>query len=201
MLFLKRYADLDDDRLVQLTAEGDERAFRTLVERHQGVVLDYAWRFLGDAQEARDVAQETLLRVYRGAAAYRPNNTFRAWAVRIARNLCLDHVRKKRPLLMEQLPEQADDETPLTAAPAQRGRPGPVQGGAQAARGPAYGAHPAPQRGHALRADRRGHGHHRERGGVAARSRPQGTARHHRPGLRLIGLPFFLRRLSGRPAL
>lgn len=116
MLFLKRYAGLDDNRLVELTAEGDERAFRTLVERHQGVVLDYAWRFLGDAQEARDVAQETLLRVYRGAAAYRPDGTFRAWAVRIARNLCLDHVRKKRPLLMEQLPEQADDETPLTAA-------------------------------------------------------------------------------------
>lgn len=116
MLFLKRYADMDDDKLVALTVEGDERAFRTLVERHQGVVLDYAWRFLGDAQEARDVAQETLLRVYRGAQAYCPGGTFRAWAMRIARNLCLDHVRKKRPVLMERLPEQADTETPLTAA-------------------------------------------------------------------------------------
>ncbi|WP_461211373.1 RNA polymerase sigma factor [Desulfocurvus sp. DL9XJH121] len=116
MLFLKSHDKLADDQLMKLAGQGDEQAFRVLVERHQPMVLDFAYRFLGDAQEARDVAQETLLRVYRNAATYRREGTFRAWVMRIARNLCLDHVRKVRPVLMENMPEQADSETPLTAA-------------------------------------------------------------------------------------
>lgn len=116
MLFLRNHTKLADDELMPLVARGDQRAFRVLVDRHQPLVLDFAHRFLGDAQEARDVAQETLLRVYRNAGNYQPAGTFRAWAMRIARNLCLDHVRKSRPLLMDQLPEQADAETPLSAA-------------------------------------------------------------------------------------
>ena len=116
MLFLKKHVSLDDDRLMELVASGDQKAFRVLVERHQHTALDYAFRFLGDAHEARDVAQETMLRVFRNAGTYRAAGTFRAWVVRIARNLCLDYVRKARPVLMDQLPEQADPETPLTAA-------------------------------------------------------------------------------------
>jgi len=116
MLFLKKHASLDDDRLMELVADGDRKAFRVLVERHQPTVLDFAYRFLGDAQEARDMAQETMLRVYKAAGGYRASGAFRAWVVRIARNLCLDHVRKARPVLMDTLPEPVDHETPLTTA-------------------------------------------------------------------------------------
>ena len=116
MLFLKNYASLDDDRLVLLTADEDHRAFRELVERHQGPVHSFAFRFLGDAHEARDIAQETFLRVFTKASSYTPNGSFRAWTMRIARNLCLDYVRKKKPLVVDQMPEQPDQETPLHAA-------------------------------------------------------------------------------------
>ncbi|MBU1002981.1 MAG: sigma-70 family RNA polymerase sigma factor [Proteobacteria bacterium] len=116
MLFLKNYASLDDDRLMRLTADEDHRAFRELVERHQGPVYSFAFRFLGDAHEARDIAQETFLRVFTKAPNYTPGGSFRAWAMRISRNLCLDYVRKKKPLVVDQLPETPDQETPLHAA-------------------------------------------------------------------------------------
>ncbi len=116
MLFLKKHTSLDDDRLVGMVARGDQKAFRTLVERHQHTVLDFAYRFLGDVQEARDVAQETMLRVYRHAGNYTAGGTFRAWVLRIARNQCLDRVRRPFPVLLDELPEQADSETPQAVA-------------------------------------------------------------------------------------
>ncbi|BBD07109.1 RNA polymerase sigma factor [Desulfovibrio ferrophilus] len=116
MLFFKNYSSLDDDHLMLLIADEDHRAFRELLERHQGSVHGFAFRFLGDAHEAADVAQETFLRIFTNAATYTPGTSFRAWAMRIARNLCLDYVRKKKPLLVEQLPEQPDHDTPMHAA-------------------------------------------------------------------------------------
>ncbi|MGE4299119.1 MAG: RNA polymerase sigma factor [Desulfovibrionaceae bacterium] len=116
MLFLKKYPTLAEDQLMALVAQGDQKAFRVLLERHQHAVLDYAFRLLGDTQEARDVAQETMLRVYKAAGSYRAEGTFRAWVMRIARNQCLDRLRRPAPLLMDELPEQADTDTPLAVA-------------------------------------------------------------------------------------
>lgn len=116
MLYLKQYAAQDDDRLMELVARGDQKAFRVLVERHQPSVLDFAFRFLGDAQEARDVAQDVMLRVYKAARGYTAGGTFRAWLMRIARNQCLDRVRKTAPVLMDELPEVPDHDTPLSVA-------------------------------------------------------------------------------------
>ena len=94
-------------------ALGRDAAFAELLERYQGRVLNYAYRLLGDADEARDVAQETFLRVYRSAGAFRASGGLKSYVLRIARNLCLDFERKRRPELMEHLPEQADLDTPL----------------------------------------------------------------------------------------
>lgn len=116
MALFTNYSALTDDRLMGLVAEEDHRAFRELVRRHQDSVHGFAYRFLSDAHEARDVAQETFLRIFTRAGGYTPSGTFRAWAMRIARNLCLDHVRKKRPLIVDELPEQADPDTPVHAA-------------------------------------------------------------------------------------
>jgi len=110
------YSALEDDRLVALVADEDHRAFRELLDRHQASVHSFAYRFLGDVHEARDVAQETFLRVFTSAATYNPGGTFRAWVMRIARNLCLDIARKKKPVTVEELPEQPDYDTPMHAA-------------------------------------------------------------------------------------
>ena len=86
-----------DAALVQRTLRGDEDAFRSLVERYQRQVYWIAHDVLLDADEARDVVQETFLRVHGALAGFDPQRDFLNWLYRIARNLAIDaHRRRKR---------------------------------------------------------------------------------------------------------
>jgi RNA polymerase sigma-70 factor (ECF subfamily) len=113
MIFLSRHSRLSDAELVTRVAEGDEGAFGELLKRHQDAVYGFAWRLLKDAQEAEDVAQEVFLRLYRTAGRYRPEASLRTFLLRIAKNLCIDFFRRKRPELMDQMPDISSPETPL----------------------------------------------------------------------------------------
>lgn len=113
MILRQRHTRYSDAELVALVSEGDEGAFRELLQHHQDAVYGFARRFLGDAQEAEDVTQETFLRLYRASNRYRPEASLRTFLLRITKNICIDHYRKKCPVLMEQLPEIATEETPL----------------------------------------------------------------------------------------
>jgi len=113
MILRRRHTPLSDAELVVLVSENDDRAFRELLQRHQNAVYGFACRFLGDAREAEDVAQETFLRLYRVSNSYRPEASLQTFLFRITKNICINYHRKKRPELMEQLPEAATEETPL----------------------------------------------------------------------------------------
>jgi RNA polymerase sigma-70 factor (ECF subfamily) len=78
-------------------AQGEIDAFETLVRQFQGDV--YAWivRIVRDPGIAEDLTVETLWRIYRARHQFRPDGNFAAWARRIATNLALDHLRRKRP--------------------------------------------------------------------------------------------------------
>jgi RNA polymerase sigma-70 factor (ECF subfamily) len=107
-----RHAGVADTELVALVAKGSESAFKELLNRHQEAVYQLVHRFLGDANETEDITQETFLRLYRTAARYQPKASLRTFLFRIAKNLCIDFVRKKRPEPAEQLPEAIDPKTP-----------------------------------------------------------------------------------------
>ncbi|WP_419826197.1 sigma-70 family RNA polymerase sigma factor [Sphingomonas sp.] len=112
----------DDARLIAAVAKGDACAFRTLAERHGRALHRIAYRMLGDASEAEDVAQESLLRLWDNAAAWRPvGGGVAGWLRRIVTNLCIDRIRKTARLTDVPVPDRAD-ETPLadTALDARR---------------------------------------------------------------------------------
>ena len=113
MRLRKRHAEATDTELISRVAKGSEGAFNEILHRYQGAVYAFALRFLKDPNEAPDIAQETFLRLYRTSAAFRPRASLRAYLFRIARNLCLDYQRKKRPVLMAVTPEKTDPVTPL----------------------------------------------------------------------------------------
>lgn len=103
--------DLEDEAglLVRVVA-GDAQAFRSLVDRHLPTILAIARRMLKDDAEAEDVAQETMLRLWRNAGALElgPGGV-RPWLRRVASNLCIDRVRAGRnTALMEFVPETAE---------------------------------------------------------------------------------------------
>jgi len=84
------------DTLVAQCKAGDEIAWEALVRRVQGRVYGLCFHYLRDREEARDVAQETFIRIYRGLKGFDADGNFLAWSVRIARNCCFDRLRKRR---------------------------------------------------------------------------------------------------------
>ncbi len=91
---------MDLGALVERCRQGDELAWEALVRRYQGRVFALAYHYLGNREEARDVAQESFIRVYRGLDGFH-GDSFLAWLVTITRNCCFDRLRhlKVRPAL------------------------------------------------------------------------------------------------------
>ena len=96
-----------DEALMLRLQGGDETAFNELLDRHLKPVAGFAYRMLGDAAEAYDVAQETFLRLWRFRAAWQPRAQLRAWLLRVARNLCVDRFRR-REVVTDRMPEEID---------------------------------------------------------------------------------------------
>lgn len=89
-------------------ASGDRAAQSALVNRHMPMIYRVSFRMLGNKQDAEDVTQETFLRAWKVLPDWQPKAKFSTWACTVAMNLCRDRLRKKKPVLMETLPEQLD---------------------------------------------------------------------------------------------
>jgi RNA polymerase sigma-70 factor (ECF subfamily) len=99
-----------DHDLMARAAKGDERAFRTLAERHAVAALRLARRILGNEAAAEDIVQDAFLRVWINAPRWRPEAAFRTWLYRIVVNLCLNARRRTADLPIDAA-EQAVDPT------------------------------------------------------------------------------------------
>lgn len=80
---------------MQRVREGDENAFRELVERHQRVVINVIHRSIGDAWEAEDLAQRVFVQVYRSAGRYKPTAKFTTWLFTVVHNTVLNEHRRR----------------------------------------------------------------------------------------------------------
>ncbi|GAF68614.1 unnamed protein product [marine sediment metagenome] len=97
-----------DEQLMMKAGRGDMDAFERLVERHQQGALNVAYRFLGDATLAEDVAQEAFLKVLAAAGRYRPSASFRTYLYNVIWHLCVDHYRRRRPSALDAVPIPSD---------------------------------------------------------------------------------------------
>jgi RNA polymerase sigma-70 factor (ECF subfamily) len=85
-----------DEVLCERVAAGDQRAFDLLVERYQERAYRIAWSMLRNAEDARDVSQDALVRLYAIAGTFAGRARFSTWFYRIVVNLALDHRRRHR---------------------------------------------------------------------------------------------------------
>src|ERR1700716_1842490 len=84
------------DPLIRAAQAGDQDAFEQLVRTYDQSVLRLAMNLLRSPEDARDVYQETFLRVYRNLDQFRFDCSFHTWLYRIATNLCLDQLRRRK---------------------------------------------------------------------------------------------------------
>src|SRR6187200_3648149 len=87
---------LSDQQLIEATRGGDELAFSQIIDRYRNPITNYLYRFLSDYEEAIDLAQETFVRVYFAIERYHTDYAFSTYIYRIATNLAISEIRKKK---------------------------------------------------------------------------------------------------------
>src|ERR1044071_6141775 len=103
-----------DAALMKRVTQGDQRAFEELVEKYKQPVFNFIYRTIPDAAEAEDLAQTVFVQVYKAAAKYRVEAKFTTWLFTIARNLCLNELRRRsrHPAHSMDASVSSDDEGP-----------------------------------------------------------------------------------------
>ncbi|MGT2502034.1 RNA polymerase sigma factor [Bradyrhizobium guangxiense] len=99
----------EDSELLDRLATGDEAAFRALVERHIDRAYAIALRIVGNAADAEDVVQDTMLKIWSHRGRWQHGRAkFSTWLYRVISNRCIDLRRKPRTENVETVPEVAD---------------------------------------------------------------------------------------------
>jgi len=109
------WADKQDDQLLALIQDGDGQAFAVLVERHTERFYRLAFRYLQNKEAAEDVVQDAFVKLWESPSLWQPerNSKFTTWFYRIVVNLCLDALKKKKPVPLDDDSLVADDSRPV----------------------------------------------------------------------------------------
>lgn len=108
----RRLTQRDIEMLVERARQGDRAAFGQLVDEYKDKIYNYVARMLNDPYEAEDVTQEAFLRAFRSLPRFRGASSFHTWLYRIASNLAIDVVRKRKrqePTFSLDEPLESDD--------------------------------------------------------------------------------------------
>ena len=108
-----------DGMLVQQALAGDQNAFESLVQRYNVAIFNFICHCLGDYDLACDVSQQVFLQLYISMPTLRTGEPLKAWLFQVARNRCLDELRRKKAIHFSEL-EAANDEddvSPLAIVP------------------------------------------------------------------------------------
>ena len=85
-----------DHALIEATKRGETDAYEEIVRRYKNAIVNYLYRFLNDYEEAVDLAQETFVRVYFAIDRYHTGYAFSTYIYRIATNLAISELRKRK---------------------------------------------------------------------------------------------------------
>lgn len=88
-------------RLVSQARSGDEDAARRLVDSHKDRLFAFVWRILRDHEDSEEICQDAFLRAFSSLDSYLPEYRFSTWLFTIAYRLCLNQIRRKKPLTGE----------------------------------------------------------------------------------------------------
>lgn len=117
--------EIPDGVLVKQTLAGDQYAFEMLVRRYNAPLFNFICHCLGDYDLACDVSQQVFLQLYISMPTLRTGEPLKAWLFQVARNRCLDELRRKRAIHFSELEagNEDDDLSPLAIMPDTRPLP------------------------------------------------------------------------------
>jgi RNA polymerase sigma-70 factor (ECF subfamily) len=114
-----QHPEIADGTLAQQALAGDQEAFETLVNRYSTNLFNFICHFLGDYHLACDVLQQVFLQLYVSLSSLHTEKPLKAWLFQVARNRCLDELRRKHAIHFSELEAASDEDdlSPLDALP------------------------------------------------------------------------------------
>jgi RNA polymerase sigma-70 factor (ECF subfamily) len=100
-------AEKTDEQLMALLAQDNREALGDLVRRYQNDLVRFCYHYLRDMEQAKELTQEAFIRVYVARGRFDAKRAFKPWVLCIARNLCLNALKRKKTVTMESLEEYA----------------------------------------------------------------------------------------------
>jgi RNA polymerase sigma-70 factor, ECF subfamily len=91
------WAEADDSTLVRLCLAGERNAFDVIVERHRRQVYQLCYRYIGNHEDASDLAQDAFVRAFKGLKGFKGESSLATWLYRITVNACLNRLALKTP--------------------------------------------------------------------------------------------------------
>ncbi len=91
--------ELADEIIIKKINQGDENLFEVLVDRYSEKLLHYVYRMIRSMDDAEDVLQDALIRIYTNLDKFDTSRSFKSWAYKITTNICIDYTRKKKKVV------------------------------------------------------------------------------------------------------
>lgn len=91
---------LEDYKFVQQAVAGNQKAYTLLMERYRNAIYHTMYRMVNNKEDADDLTQEAFSKAFNKLSTYAPRYAFSTWLFKIASNNCIDHIRKKRLVLL-----------------------------------------------------------------------------------------------------
>jgi len=92
-----------------MAIDGDINAFEKLIIQYEKLIFNVCYRIMGNAEDAKDISQEAIIKIYKNMNKCNDASTFKAWACKIANNACLDELRKRKGKFTQSI-DAGDDE-------------------------------------------------------------------------------------------
>jgi RNA polymerase sigma factor (sigma-70 family) len=102
--------DISDDMLVSQSLKNDERAFELLFQRYSSTIFKFIFRYFGDYDLTWDVMQQVFFQLYQSLPKLDTKRPLKNWLFQVARNRCLDELRRKHPIHLSELESEEDEE-------------------------------------------------------------------------------------------
>ena len=116
---IKRQPEISDGILAQQTLAGVSYSFEALVKRYSTPLFNFIYHFLNDYDQACDILQHVFIQLHTSLPSLRTDKPLKAWLFQVARNRCLDELRRKRAIHFSELEtsNEEDELSPLAAIP------------------------------------------------------------------------------------
>lgn len=103
----------NDEKLVHQYMNGDESSLEVLIRQYLKPIYSFAYRYVGNSQEAEDIAQEVFVKVWRNLKKFDQTKSFKTWIFNIAKNAAIDSLKKKKAIPFSEFENEYGENTIL----------------------------------------------------------------------------------------